>query len=59
MELRLNSNSGFAIRNSVLVGQALASPLAFIECDGVVKPRSEGLRRNKQHGGAQALRSSG
>jgi len=43
MELRLNSNSGFAIRNSVLVGQASACPLTFIECDAVVKPRLEGL----------------
>ena len=47
MDLRLNSNSRFAIRNLFLVGRASACPLAFIECDAVVKPRLEGLRRNK------------
>jgi hypothetical protein len=47
MELKMNSNSGFAIRDLFLVGQASALSLAFIECDGVVKPRLEGLRRNK------------
>jgi hypothetical protein len=56
MELKLNSNSGFAIRDLFLVGRASASPLAFIECDAVVKPRLEELGLNK---GAQALRSSG
>src|ERR1700740_1554399 len=47
MDLRLNSNSRFAIRNLFLVGRASASPLAFMECDAVAKPRLEGLRRNK------------
>ena len=35
----------------VLVGQASACPLAFIGCEAVRKPRSEGLRRSN---GAQA-----
>jgi hypothetical protein len=47
MELRLNSNSGFAIRKLSLVGQASACPLAFIECDAVLKPRLEELGLNK------------
>ena len=56
MELKLNSNSGFAIRDLFLIRRASAAPLAFMERDAVRKPRSEGLGHNE---GAQALRSSG
>jgi|GEM_PF-4608830 len=47
MELRLNSNSGFAIRKLFLAGQASACPLGFIERDAVLKSRSEELGLNK------------
>src|SRR5579862_9672015 len=52
MELRLSSNSGFAIRKLMLVRWASDSSLAFGGCDAVWKPRSEGLPHSK---GAQAL----
>ena len=60
MGLRLNSNSGFAIRKLMVGKWASASSRALVECDAVWKPSPEGspLGKSAQTGVSVPLKGA-